>query len=63
MGIAIGGVPAVFVAAFVVKDMPLEMLRWLVTAVVLYASAVMFHAAWSGHRASRVELLAAGETG
>ena len=63
VGVAIGGVPAVCIAAFVVKDMPLELMRWLVTAVVLYASAVMFHAAWSGHRASREELLAAGETG
>jgi uncharacterized membrane protein YfcA len=63
LGIVIGGVPAVFVAAFIVRDMPLEMLRWLVTVVVLYASAVMFHAAWGGLRASREELLAAGETG
>ena len=51
------------VAAFIVKDMPVEMLRWLVMVVVLYASAVMFHSAWSGHRAGRVELLAAGEAG
>ena len=63
LGIAIGGIPAVFAAAFIVRDMPLEMLRWLVTVVVLYAAAVMFHAAWSGLRSSRQELLAAGETG
>jgi uncharacterized membrane protein YfcA len=35
LGIMIGGVPAVFVAAFIVRDMPLEVLRWLVTVVVL----------------------------
>lgn len=63
LGIALGGIPAVFVAAFLVKEMPLEMLRWLVTFVVLYASAVMFRSAWSGQRAGRAELLAAGETG
>ena len=63
LGIVIGGIPAVFLAAFLVREMPLEMLRWLVTVVVLYASAVMFRAAWSGQRASRVEMLAAGETG
>ena len=63
IGLAIGGIPAVLVAAFIVKEMPLEMLRWLVTAVVLYASAVMFHAAWGGHRASRLEMVAAGEIG
>jgi uncharacterized membrane protein YfcA len=63
IGIAIGGIPAVLVAALLVRDMPVELLRWLVAAVVLYASAVMFHAALSGRRASREELLAAGETG
>lgn len=63
IGIAIGGIPAVLVAAFIVRDMPVEMLRWLVAIVVLYASAVMFHAAWSGRKASREEMRAAGETG
>ena len=29
-GMAIGGIPAVFVAAFIVKTMPLELLRWMV---------------------------------
>ena len=63
IGIAIGGIPAVLVAAFLVRDMPVELLRWLVAAVVLYASIVMFHAAFSGHRESRDELLAAGQAG
>ena len=63
LGIVIGGIPAVFAAAFLVKEMSLEMLRWLVTFVVLYASAVMFRAAWSGQKAGRAEMLAAGETG
>lgn len=63
IGMAIGGVPAVLVAAFLVKSMSLEMLRWLVIVVVIYAAAMMFHSAWSGRRASRGELLAAGETG
>ena len=55
LGIALGGIPAVFLAAFVVKDMPLEMLRWLVTVVVLYASAVMFRAAILGRREHKAE--------
>ena len=63
LGIAIGGVPAVLLAAFIVKEMPLEMLRWLVTLVVLYAAAVMFRAAMSGRRAGTQTLMAAGETG
>jgi hypothetical protein len=63
LAIAIGGIPAVFIAAFIVKEMSLEMLRWLVTAVVLYASAVMFHSAWKERSAGRQDLIAAGETG
>ncbi|HMJ92799.1 MAG TPA: TSUP family transporter [Allosphingosinicella sp.] len=45
LGLAIGGIPSVLVAAFLVKEMPVEMLRWLVCLVVLYTSAVMFRAA------------------
>src|SRR3954467_11846152 len=33
LGLAIGGVPAVLVAAFIVKSMPLEVLRWMVFVV------------------------------
>lgn len=49
-GMAIGGVPAVFVAAFVVKSMPVEMLRWMVIVVVLYAALMMLRAAMAGRR-------------
>ena len=63
LGIAIGGMPAVLLAAFVVRDMPLEMLRWLVMVVVLYASAVMFYEAFKGRGMDREEMLAAGEIG
>lgn len=45
IGMAIGGVVGVLVAAFIVKSMPMEMLRWLVTLVVAYASIVMLRAA------------------
>jgi uncharacterized membrane protein YfcA len=50
MGLTLGGIPAVFVAAFIVKSMSVEMLRWLVIFVVLYASAVMIRAALSGRK-------------
>jgi uncharacterized membrane protein YfcA len=50
VGLGIGGIPAVLVAAFVVKTMPLELLRWLVIVVVLYAAAVMGRAAMLGRR-------------
>ncbi|MFL6845591.1 MAG: TSUP family transporter [Allosphingosinicella sp.] len=50
LGLAIGGVPAVLVAAFIVKSMPIEILRWLVLAVVVYSAAVLLRAALRGRR-------------
>ncbi len=55
LGLAIGGIPAVLVAAFIVKSMTVETLRWLVIVVVLYASAVMFRAALLGRREHEAE--------
>lgn len=55
LGLGIGGVPAVLIAAFIVKSMPLVALRWLVLVVVLYAAAVMFRAAWRGRAEKRTE--------
>ncbi len=52
LGMALGGVPAVLVAAFVVKELPLETLRWGVVVVVLYAAVVMLRAALSGKSVS-----------
>jgi hypothetical protein len=48
LGLAIGGIPAVLVAALIVKSMPLDLLRWLVLVVVLYAAATMALASWRG---------------
>ena len=50
-GIILGGIPAVLVAAFVVKSMDVAMLRWLVIVVVYYAAVVMARAAQVGFRA------------
>lgn len=55
LGLAIGGVPAVLVAALIVKTMPLDLLRWLVIVVVLYAAAVMARAAFVGRREHKKE--------
>ena len=41
LGMALGGIPAVLVAAFVVRDIPVRPLRWLVVVVVLYAAVVL----------------------
>jgi uncharacterized membrane protein YfcA len=48
LGIAIGGVPGVLVAAFVVKEMPIVWLRWGVVVVVLYASFLLLRSAFRG---------------
>jgi uncharacterized membrane protein YfcA len=53
IGIAIGGVPAVLVAAYVVKSLPLVTLRWGVVVVVLYAALLLLRSA--------VKSLSAGE--
>lgn len=45
LGLTLGGLPAVFVAATIVKTMPLTALRWLVAAVVLYTGITMLRAA------------------
>ena len=41
LGLSLGGLPAVLVAAFIVKSLPLVAIRWLVLAVVLYTAWVM----------------------
>jgi uncharacterized membrane protein YfcA len=45
LGLALGGIPAVLVAAFIVKEMDLVILRWLVVAVVLYAALLLLRSA------------------
>ena len=37
LGLTLGAIPAILVAAFLVRDMPMDLLRWLVVAVVAYA--------------------------
>jgi uncharacterized membrane protein YfcA len=50
LGLAIGGIPGVLIAAYLVVTMPLVVLRWLVIVVVVYAAAVMFRASLLGRR-------------
>ena len=44
---AIPGVIAVLIAAFIVKSLPLDILRWIVIVVILYTSIVMLRAGYS----------------
>jgi uncharacterized membrane protein YfcA len=41
LGLAVGAVPAVLIAALLVKSLPLAAVRWLVVAVVVYTSINM----------------------
>ncbi len=45
LGLAIGGLPGVLVAAYIVKSLPLTAVRWLVVVVVLYAAAMLLRGA------------------
>jgi uncharacterized membrane protein YfcA len=45
LGLAIGGVPAVLIAAYIVKSLPLYWVKWLVVVVVLIASTMMLRSA------------------
>jgi uncharacterized membrane protein YfcA len=55
LGLGIGGVPAVLIAALIVKSLPLYYLRWLVVAVVLYAALSMLRSAAVESRAGAPE--------
>jgi uncharacterized membrane protein YfcA len=41
MGLGIGGIPGVFIAAFIVRSLPLDVLRWLVVFVIVYTAITM----------------------
>ena len=45
LGLLLGGVPAVLIAAFIVESLPLTAVRWLVLVVVIYTAAGLFRAA------------------
>ncbi len=44
LGLAIGGIPGVLLAAFIVKNMPIYAVRWLVIVVVVYTAVTMLKA-------------------
>jgi len=44
-GVAVGGTPAVVLAAYVIKSLPLTMLRWLVVAVIVYTAISLLRTA------------------
>jgi uncharacterized membrane protein YfcA len=52
LGLTVGGIPGVLLAAFVVKSLPLNAVRWLVVAVVIYTASMMLRSAVQERRAA-----------
>jgi len=59
IGLLLGGIPGVLLAAFLVKSLPLSIVRWLVVVVVLYTAAMMLR---SAHVEARGRVTAQRET-
>ena len=47
LGLAIGGIPGVLLAAYIVKEMDLRTIRWLVIVVVIYTALTMLYSAFT----------------
>jgi uncharacterized membrane protein YfcA len=45
LGLALGGIPGVLLAAFLVKSLPLSAVKWLVVVVVIYTATMMLRSA------------------
>ena len=45
LGLAIGGIPGVLIAALIVKEMPITYVRWMVVVVVVYTALLMLRSA------------------
>ena len=50
LGLALGGIPAVLLAAFIVKSLDLYYVRWLVVIVVIYTAFSLLRSAWIERR-------------
>jgi uncharacterized membrane protein YfcA len=44
LGLAIGGVPGVLLAAYIVKSLPLSVVRWMVIVIVVYTAVTLIRA-------------------
>jgi uncharacterized membrane protein YfcA len=50
IGLTLGGIPAVLVAVWLVKSLPLDVVRWGVIVVVLYTATTLMRSAAEEHR-------------
>jgi uncharacterized membrane protein YfcA len=61
LGLALGGIPGVLLAAYVVKSLPLTVLRWVVMCVVLYAAIAMLRSGLASREEETSEEKAAAQ--
>jgi uncharacterized membrane protein YfcA len=54
LGLMIGGIPAVLLAAFAVKSLSLGAIRWLVMAVIVYTAVTMLQSASAERQRLRI---------
>jgi uncharacterized membrane protein YfcA len=54
LGLTLGGIPGVLLAAFVVKSLPLDVLRWLVVVVIVYTAVSMLRSAHAERQRSQL---------
>jgi uncharacterized membrane protein YfcA len=52
LGLALGGIPAVLIAAFIVKSLDLYYARWLVVVVVIYTAVSLLRSAATENKAA-----------
>jgi uncharacterized membrane protein YfcA len=50
LGLTLGGIPAVVIAAWIVRSLPLDVIRWGVIVVVVYAAATLIRSASADRR-------------
>jgi uncharacterized membrane protein YfcA len=55
LGMMIGGIPAVLIAAYIVKSLPLTVIRYLVVVVVVYTSVSLLRAAQHASKTYELE--------
>ena len=51
IGLTVGGIPGVLIAVWLVKSLPLDVVRWGVIAVVLYTALTLIRSASEDRRA------------
>jgi uncharacterized membrane protein YfcA len=54
LGLALGGLPGVLIAALIVKSLPLTAMRWLVIVAVVYAAFTMLRSARQGRASAAI---------